>query len=338
MTAPVPISPNRIGGSIYSYLTNLEAGITAHAGGGQSAGYQLAAQMNRITTVATAADSTVLPKISAQVNTPGSLGWICLVDNRGSSTMQVFGRSSDTINGIATGTGIALGAGGAALFYASNYTQATDIGDWSLIASAAGGGVISSYTWATLPSAATYSGQTVRVSDVGHSGVGSSWWSDGTSWLPVNGSILLAASATAVSCPADTTEDILATYNVPAGLLGSNGSLRVTTTWTHTNSANNKQLRIRFNGPPGGSAYLNQTDTTSDIYQNQTIISNRTTGTQVGFNGAAGAYVGAVAGGAAQTTSSIDTTVLVPLNITGQKASAGETLTLERYMIELLRP
>jgi hypothetical protein len=73
-------------------------GIVAKAGGGQATAFQLTAEMNRISTVATAGDSVMLP--------PAQPGLGLLVVNHGTKSMQVFGQPGDTINDVATGTGV----------------------------------------------------------------------------------------------------------------------------------------------------------------------------------------------------------------------------------------
>lgn len=83
-------------------LGSTEDTITAHAGGGQSAARQLTSQYNRLTTVATAADSVKLP-----VSVPGM---DVMIINDGANSAQVFGSGTDTIDAIATATGVALAA------------------------------------------------------------------------------------------------------------------------------------------------------------------------------------------------------------------------------------
>lgn len=78
-------------------------GLTAHAGGGQSSALALTKQVNRIATVATAADSVALPSAS-----PGEF---VIIVNDGANACQVFGAGSDTINDVATATGVSLAAG-----------------------------------------------------------------------------------------------------------------------------------------------------------------------------------------------------------------------------------
>lgn len=146
-------------------------------------------------------------------------------------------------------------------------------------------------------------------------------------------SVITYGSAVAVSAPADTTEDTLATITIPANAMGANGRLRVSTFWSHTNSANNKTLRVRYSGA-SGTIFSTFTNTTTAAMRAQCEIVNRNaTNSQVGgFNGTGGFGSGA----ASLLTSSVDTTAATTVVITGQKASSGETLTLESYLVELI--
>src|SRR5581483_3206683 len=72
--------------------------ITAFAGGGQSSATQLNNEINRVTTVATIGDSVQLPQVKA--------GLSIAVINSGANACQVFGNGTDTINGVASGTGV----------------------------------------------------------------------------------------------------------------------------------------------------------------------------------------------------------------------------------------
>ncbi len=143
---------------------------------------------------------------------------------------------------------------------------------------------------------------------------------------------VLDQGAVAASVGATTDETTLATITVPAGAMGPNGLLRVKTLWSFTNSANNKNLRWRL----GGTAFLDATQTTNASYQDRREVHNRNSqSSQVGW--AANATAGG--GGAstlAVTTAAINTAADTTLLITGQKASAGETLTLEAYLVEVM--
>ena len=72
--------------------------ITAKAGGGQTSATPLTTEVNRITTAATAGDSVGLPAAIA--------GLTIFVINHGAKSIQVYGAGTDTINDVATATGI----------------------------------------------------------------------------------------------------------------------------------------------------------------------------------------------------------------------------------------
>lgn len=84
-------------------------GITAFAGGGQANATLLTASINRVTVVATAADSVKLPPSYAGAS-------ITAINGDAADSMQVFGSGTDTINDVATATGVAQAAGKAAIY------------------------------------------------------------------------------------------------------------------------------------------------------------------------------------------------------------------------------
>lgn len=73
-------------------------GITAFAGGGQASAALLASSVNRVTTVATSGDSVKLP--------PAVAGDMVTIVNTGANPCQVYGSGTDTINAVATATGV----------------------------------------------------------------------------------------------------------------------------------------------------------------------------------------------------------------------------------------
>lgn len=111
-----PASPGAIGGtsaaaiSGTTFVHGVEDSLTAHAGGTQAAALALSAtkDYHRISTCATAGDSISLPA--------ATVGHAHFVRNDGAASCQVFGASTETINGIATATGIALPKGLGAWF------------------------------------------------------------------------------------------------------------------------------------------------------------------------------------------------------------------------------
>ena len=142
---------------------------------------------------------------------------------------------------------------------------------------------------------------------------------------------IIAHSAVAVTAPADTSENVLATITVPAGALGLDGSLIVTHFVTCTNNANAKTIRHRFSGA-AGAVYLAPSIASSAGQAGRSRIANR---------GTASSQVGAVFDGFTATgpsTSAADTTAATTAVITALKATAGDTITLESWMAEIVRP
>lgn len=79
-------------------------GLTAHAGGGQGSATPITTQMARFTTVATAADSAVLP-----VSTPGMSYTVS--NAAAANSMNVFPATGEFINALAVNTAFAVVAG-----------------------------------------------------------------------------------------------------------------------------------------------------------------------------------------------------------------------------------
>lgn len=80
-----------------------EAGIVATPSGTQATSYQLRARQSRVITVATAADGVKLP--------PSYVGAEFVVINAAAANaLQLFGTSPDTIDGVATATGVSIPA------------------------------------------------------------------------------------------------------------------------------------------------------------------------------------------------------------------------------------
>lgn len=94
----------------FGTLDSVSTGLTAHAGGGQTSALALTSTVNIVTVVGTAADSVKLPATSA--NTVGRQIWIT---NTSATSLQAFGAGTDTINGVATATGVAVAAGKTAM-------------------------------------------------------------------------------------------------------------------------------------------------------------------------------------------------------------------------------
>ena len=151
----------------------------------------------------------------------------------------------------------------------------------------------------------------------------------------LKGVYVLAHSAAAVSGAADTNENILATITVPANSMGANGMVRIWTLWTVNNDASAKTVRVRFGGI-GGTAYFSASIANQVTTHLITLISNRNaTNSQVGSPGLAAGFGVSTS---ATITSAIDTTAETTIVLTAQKADGTDTMTLERYLVELIVP
>lgn len=71
---------------------------------------QLAKQINNVTTAASGT-GVILPLVSA-----AGIGGIVIVNNAGANALKVYGAGSDTIDGVAAGTGVALTNGKRAMY------------------------------------------------------------------------------------------------------------------------------------------------------------------------------------------------------------------------------
>lgn len=90
----------RVAQTTLANIPSVANAITATAGGTKAAAFVLTADMNRISVCATAADSVLLP--------PAKVGATMAIANDGAASCQVFGAGTDTIDGIATATGVAI--------------------------------------------------------------------------------------------------------------------------------------------------------------------------------------------------------------------------------------
>ena len=91
-------------------LTGVEDTLTAHAGGTKAAALALSATKNfhRVSVCATEGDSVLLPA--------ATVGQSHFVRNDGAAPMKVYGAGTDTINDIATATGVQQSENSGALY------------------------------------------------------------------------------------------------------------------------------------------------------------------------------------------------------------------------------
>lgn len=146
---------------------------------------------------------------------------------------------------------------------------------------------------------------------------------------------VIARGGTALSHTGDTSETVLATVAIPAGAMGPNGYLEILALWTVTSSTNTKTSRIRLGGIGGTAfAFPQLTLTTQPTHQELRVIQNRNdAAVQIAFSGGGAGGLGTV--NAAVTTGAVNTANAQDLVFTAQLGSAGDTITLERYIVKV---
>lgn len=153
--------------------------------------------------------------------------------------------------------------------------------------------------------------------------------------LAASQATILAKYGVAVSAPVDTSEDILASIAIPANTIGASGLLRLAALLSFTNNANAKTVRVRLGGLTGTVLFTSGGLTNLAGLQLNCTFWNRSV-PNVQVASASGLTTGNLVVGAAQATALIDTRIDQTLVITGQKATAGDTCTLESYLAEVI--
>ena len=136
---------------------------------------------------------------------------------------------------------------------------------------------------------------------------------------------LLASSAVAVACSTISTDQVLATYTIPAGTLGVNSILQIEPVWSFATSANNKILKVKI----GVTTIYSATRTTSTREGPLIVLANRNSLTSQ-IQPYDSAYLTAGSGTAATYT--LDFSIAQTVTICGNRA-ASEALSLEYYRI-----
>lgn len=188
------------------------------------------------------------------------------------------------------------------------------------------------------PSAASYEGEIIYLTDVGIAG--SYWISNGSVWSPVGGEVTLAQSIVNSSVTGTTSETALATYTLPANLTHPNSIIEMNHTWSYTNSANNKLQRIRHgasgSGLTGDTYYSNAQTTTAYLSGFTCIRCNNSNSAQKGCGVDSTIATGLGSVSAVMRSNSLNlSTNATDIVISGQLANSGETLTLISYSIVL---
>jgi hypothetical protein len=137
---------------------------------------------------------------------------------------------------------------------------------------------------------------------------------------------ILSGSAVATSCTTTAIDEVLVSFTIAPGILGVNSVLQIEPLWTFASSVNNKVLKIRI----GGTTVYSATRTTSVKEAPLFVLANRNSlASQI--HPYDNNYV--TAGLGIPATSAINFAVAQEVEITGQRANSGDTLTLEYYRI-----
>ena len=143
---------------------------------------------------------------------------------------------------------------------------------------------------------------------------------------------------TALSVTATTNEETLFTCTIAAGNMGTNGVLEVTTIWSFVSAdTSNKIMRIRLGGISGTAFRVVTNAVAADrSYLMTSIIANRNSASaQISHNDTTeNPYTSP---GAVVMTGTVNTATNQDLVVTGQKVTAGDTLTLEAAYVKLLK-
>lgn len=158
-------------------------------------------------------------------------------------------------------------------------------------------------------------------------------------FLPLAPARVLAQAGGTWSVSATTAEEIIATILVPAGALGSAGRIVIDTTFEFTASTNQKKVRLRA-GAVGdglsGTAFqeFSTVSGTAVVAHFAGGMQAITASSQVGLQNenTVNWYSVSTVAPAALT---LDSSAVIEIVITGEKASAGETLSMRAYQVLL---
>lgn len=152
----------------------------------------------------------------------------------------------------------------------------------------------------------------------------------GTVLATAPGYYVLARSAGAAAAHTGTTaETTLATVSVPAGAMGANGRLKITSLWVFTGAGGTRTYRCRLGGT--SFAASGQASTVISFFSITEIININSEAVQ------RGTPTGIPAGNsAAMTTGTVNTAAAQDLVLQMTLADAGDSATLLHYLVEIL--
>lgn len=183
------------------------------------------------------------------------------------------------------------------------------------------------FTIANIPSAASYEGEIIYISDVGTSG--SYWISNGSYWNPIGGELTLFSDNVPVSLTGTTSESVLKTYTIKP-ILRENSEIQICILLAHTSNASSKTFRYRVGTVGSGLSGTSLTSfsvTTSTISQYIFILRNNNSLTsQKAWSTSSTVSFG---NGVSATNPSLNTANSFDFNITGQHALGTNNITIK---------
>lgn len=155
-----------------------------------------------------------------------------------------------------------------------------------------------------------------------------------TASAAVKPTILAASAVESTVHTGDTNVTTLATINVPANTLGPNGRLRISALLRFIGTTNTKKAIITF----GGTTFVSTTSVSASLSAwVVTDIANRNaTDAQVAHASTLAGPAGNAAGDI--VTGTIDTTADQSIVIAGQLTDGADSVALESYVVEVLKP
>ena len=152
--------------------------------------------------------------------------------------------------------------------------------------------------------------------------------SDGIRWRPVGAFATLQPNA---SVTGTTNETTLASITVPGGLMGADGSIRIYALFSFAGTAGTKTIRAKL----GGQSFVNSAVAASNAATSVAKSVCNLTATSQTSMPAAAINDGLSAGGAV-FVGTVDTGTDQPLLISMQLASAADSATLSKVIVEIL--
>lgn len=129
----------------------------------------------------------------------------------------------------------------------------------------------------------------------------------------------------------DLLETTLATADIPGGIMGASGSLRINLAYSHNNSINNKTFRAYY----GGQLVYSDIENTNSLSQAYTLRIRSQNSFAAQLVSSNSEWTPALYNTDAPLT--VNSAITQTFLVTGQLANAGDFVQLDSLIIEFLR-